>query len=469
MKRGKKLTSNGFQKAKSQNAQAHFGDMSMEKRNQAEEEAMLDQLLEELNLVRKPIPKDGACLFSAVSDQIYLTQTKHREVRKICIDFLEKNSDLFKDFVGDMTWKSYLQQMKKPYTWGGQLELQALSLLFRVNFAIYSPESKKPTLVDNGFERCIMLCYYGNHYDCVYKKSQFEVEVEMQKLIYDFIDKLLGISPPQNREYKNIGWEHWKKRVQEQHTNDEVIAQFVKGLNSKETKNSPITLLDKEKQKKIEEALRNISLVENFPLLNPSQIDEKQLQEKNESNAWNQPKNWRNVFSTRKLREPIILAPYLKEKFEKIEKVHIVFGNFGLENHMKDSPPIVESAPPQSPPLQGDQQTPPPTEVSNKESDIKKANNLSTKDTKLSKTTIDPPPNPSLLGGEYIYPPFPNPNLYQINQTGQPMFMPIYYPYYFTEPYFPQMLPYAPYPEQFYPTVGQPPPPSPTEKRKPNQ
>lgn len=252
MKRGKKLTSNGFQKAKSQNAQAHFGDMSMEKRNQAEEEAMLDQLLEELNLVRKPIPKDGACLFSAVSDQIYLTQTKHREVRKICIDFLEKNSDLFKDFVGDMTWKSYLQQMKKPYTWGGQLELQALSLLFRVNFAIYSPESKKPTLVDNGFERCIMLCYYGNHYDCVYKKSQFEVEVEMQKLIYDFIDKLLGISPPQNREYKNIGWEHWKKRVQEQHTNDEVIAQFVKGLNSKETKNSPITLLDKEKQKKIE-------------------------------------------------------------------------------------------------------------------------------------------------------------------------------------------------------------------------
>lgn len=54
-----------------------FGDETTSPVLNGEEEKQLDLKLSELGLVRKQIPKDGACLFRAVSEQLYLTQLHH--------------------------------------------------------------------------------------------------------------------------------------------------------------------------------------------------------------------------------------------------------------------------------------------------------------------------------------------------------------------------------------------------------
>ncbi|KAG2387835.1 hypothetical protein C9374_001429 [Naegleria lovaniensis] len=46
------------------------------------EEQQMDQLFSKLNLKRKPIAKDGACLFRAFSDLYFGTQIYQEQVRK---------------------------------------------------------------------------------------------------------------------------------------------------------------------------------------------------------------------------------------------------------------------------------------------------------------------------------------------------------------------------------------------------
>jgi hypothetical protein len=101
-----------------------------------------------------------------------------------------------------LPYEHYLLELRKPTGWGGQVELQALSLKYRVNFVIYNAAQQQkspaqPTRIDNGFPRTLMLCYmHGNHYDCVYRREEFDVLAFCQALVYGIVDRALGISRP---------------------------------------------------------------------------------------------------------------------------------------------------------------------------------------------------------------------------------------------------------------------------------
>ena len=49
------------------------------------------------------------------------------------MDFIQKHKDDFEPFVciSDMPFDHYLFEMRKSKTWGSQVEIQALSLLFK--------------------------------------------------------------------------------------------------------------------------------------------------------------------------------------------------------------------------------------------------------------------------------------------------------------------------------------------------
>lgn len=95
-----------------------------------------------------------------------------------------------------MQFDHYIAEMRKPNSWGGQVELQAASIRYRcvrsivartrltrppfppfsVNFDIITSQPNH-TVVDNGFKRTIQLCFsHGNHYDTVYPVRRFEAE-----------------------------------------------------------------------------------------------------------------------------------------------------------------------------------------------------------------------------------------------------------------------------------------------------
>lgn len=129
------------------------------------------------------IEADGACLFRAFANQYFNDENKHDEVRQACVDFMEKNPDDFSPFIdveavasieeesgGASTsacssmigitdsncFSFYCKTMRKPKTWGGEMEIQALSKCYNVNVTVHVPsfseEFQKSTSPDADWE-----------------------------------------------------------------------------------------------------------------------------------------------------------------------------------------------------------------------------------------------------------------------------------------------------------------------------
>ncbi|KAF0979159.1 hypothetical protein FDP41_001502 [Naegleria fowleri] len=186
------------------------------------EEQQIDQLFSKLNLKRKPIAKDGACLFRAFSDLYFGTQIYQEQVRKACVQYMKEHEDFFMNFVVEMDFDSYLKHMAKPYSWGSQLELEALSSLYHVNITVYDMNGvvaqhgnhstgdvasqpaatnqwtssgttlsdlmkmkKKERILPKQRKDIKLAFLYGSHYDSVYPANEFMNNILMQDLFYE--------------------------------------------------------------------------------------------------------------------------------------------------------------------------------------------------------------------------------------------------------------------------------------------
>ncbi|KAJ7396146.1 putative bifunctional UDP-N-acetylglucosamine transferase and deubiquitinase ALG13 [Pitangus sulphuratus] len=131
-------------------------------------EVAMDEYLGSLGLYRKMTAKDASCLFRAVSEQIH-----HLEVRKACVSFMRRHQSKFESESA------------------GQLEISALSVMYKRDFILYRYPGKPPTYAtDNDFEDKILLCCSGNgHYDSVYTKQFQENAAICQALLYEILYK----------------------------------------------------------------------------------------------------------------------------------------------------------------------------------------------------------------------------------------------------------------------------------------
>jgi OTU domain-containing protein 3 len=81
---------------------------------------------------------DGNCLFRAISDQLEGDEKFHRKYRQDAYDFIEQNKEQYAPFIeDDETIDQYLSDLIKDGIWGGQIELQALSLKYSFNFIVH--------------------------------------------------------------------------------------------------------------------------------------------------------------------------------------------------------------------------------------------------------------------------------------------------------------------------------------------
>ncbi|GAM17961.1 hypothetical protein SAMD00019534_011360 [Acytostelium subglobosum LB1] len=180
---------------------------------------MIDAQLISLELIRKEIPKDGACMFRCISEFIYGCQQRHQYIRAKCIEYLKAHRDNFEPFACfNNTWEHYIDSMSKDDTWGGEIELQALSLYYKVNFIIYVGHSI--TRVDNQYPTSISLAYcQGEHYDLVYPISHMNNLKMVQSLIYNILaESSLSLDTQSHaQQWRNnsvIGWEEETKAKQ---------------------------------------------------------------------------------------------------------------------------------------------------------------------------------------------------------------------------------------------------------------
>ncbi|XP_074761101.1 OTU domain-containing protein 4 isoform X3 [Athene noctua] len=123
-------------------------------------DASMDGYLRSQGLYRKRVAKDGSCLFRAVAEQ-----------------FIEG------------PFEEYLKSLENPQEWVGQVEISALSLMYKKDFIIYQEPNASPSHVtENGFSDKVLLCFSnGNHYDIVYPIEYSEKAALCQSLLYELL------------------------------------------------------------------------------------------------------------------------------------------------------------------------------------------------------------------------------------------------------------------------------------------
>ncbi|KAM7168540.1 OTU domain-containing protein 4 isoform 4-T5 [Macrochelys suwanniensis] len=150
--------------------------------------ASIDSYLRSQGLYRKRVAKDGSCLFRAVAEQVLHSQSQHIDVRNACINYLRKNREKFEAFI-EGPFEEYLKCLENPQEWVGQVEISALSLMYKKDFIIYQEPNASPSRVtENGFPDKVLLCFSnGNHYDIVYPIEYTERAALCQSLLYELL------------------------------------------------------------------------------------------------------------------------------------------------------------------------------------------------------------------------------------------------------------------------------------------
>ncbi|KAK8785644.1 hypothetical protein V5799_007993 [Amblyomma americanum] len=122
-------------------------------------------------LMIKNMGEDGACLFRAVADQVYGDQEMHKAVRKLCMDYMAKNSDYYSQYVTE-DFDKYLERKRCDHIHGNHIEMQALSEMFNRPIEVYH-YSAEPINIFHGGQQTdneppIRLSYHRNvHYNSI--------------------------------------------------------------------------------------------------------------------------------------------------------------------------------------------------------------------------------------------------------------------------------------------------------------
>ncbi|KAH8987264.1 hypothetical protein EDB92DRAFT_1948619 [Lactarius akahatsu] len=96
----------------------------------------LTEQLGHLGLYAADTTGDGNCLFRALSDQLYGTESRHVQLRKDICDWIQSHSVRYAPFVDDERGLDvHLSLMRQPATYGGHLELSAFAHMKKCNWA----------------------------------------------------------------------------------------------------------------------------------------------------------------------------------------------------------------------------------------------------------------------------------------------------------------------------------------------
>jgi hypothetical protein len=77
------------------------------------------------NWVIDEVSGDGNCLFRSVAKQIYGSEERHAELRKLAADHMRSHIRRYETFFAE-DFLGYLEQLRKDKTWAGELEIRAL-------------------------------------------------------------------------------------------------------------------------------------------------------------------------------------------------------------------------------------------------------------------------------------------------------------------------------------------------------
>ena len=220
---------NKKQNTKTQNQnQNHKKDKNYRNRGRKNErlsksfDLLMKQQLSQFGLDFKEITGDGNCMFRAISDQMVGGEDMHDQYRSLSISFMRDNREDFAPFVeDDEDFSHYIRRMSQSGTWGGNLELQALSQVLQVNIKIHILGSPVWEIMNWPGSRWIHLSYHEeSHYNSVRLKGDMgddipneipefndivETTEENKEKLFDFFANYF-VDTFQEGEVKQVAW-----------------------------------------------------------------------------------------------------------------------------------------------------------------------------------------------------------------------------------------------------------------------
>ncbi|KAG8522046.1 OTU domain-containing protein 6A [Galemys pyrenaicus] len=146
-----------------------------------EEEKKLAAILGAKNLQMKDIPADGHCMYRAIQDQLVFAVTLEC-LRGRTAEYLRKHADDFLPFFSDPKtgdgysledFMGYCDDIVRNASWGGQLELRALSHILQTPIEVIQADSPIVVIGEEYTRKPLVLvylryaCSLGEHYNSV--------------------------------------------------------------------------------------------------------------------------------------------------------------------------------------------------------------------------------------------------------------------------------------------------------------
>ncbi|ODO07159.1 hypothetical protein L198_00738 [Cryptococcus wingfieldii CBS 7118] len=100
------------------------------------EDASVKSEIARLGLSLRDVQGDGNCLFRCLSDQLYGTEKRHAEMRRLVCDYLASHKDTMEGFVVPFMktgegFEGYVSRMRQSKQFGSHIEIQAAARIFR--------------------------------------------------------------------------------------------------------------------------------------------------------------------------------------------------------------------------------------------------------------------------------------------------------------------------------------------------
>lgn len=159
----------------------------------ATELKLIKATLKSRNLMVYAIPSDGDCLYNAIKHQLMVTGRPvidTPKLRLITADYIQENKPLLifymsnpatGDCLTDDEFADYCESIKRPATWGGQIEIKALSNALKVPIEVLQSSGPPTIQNDENFAGPpLVLTFHrfmyslGEHYNSTMKYSGSE-------------------------------------------------------------------------------------------------------------------------------------------------------------------------------------------------------------------------------------------------------------------------------------------------------
>ena len=159
-----------------------FGSHDPESKQQIrkrQEFEKLKGLLKGKDCIIEKMTEDGNCLYRAVARQIYGDQELYQRVRDETVDYIILHRGYFASFETDIDVRLSKQLVNR--SWGGNLEIEAISELYNVGILVWelskkgeliTPFDNTPLAASKGLKNLYLSRHRGIHFNSVIFKNQ---------------------------------------------------------------------------------------------------------------------------------------------------------------------------------------------------------------------------------------------------------------------------------------------------------